>query len=161
MNIQCPFCHALHWTTEALLNSSIANPKFGMCCYQGKISIPPLQPAPPVMTVHFGLLFFSLPIYSPSLLLYYEHSPCASCNGLELDLSFDIKTGTRCLVDCAPTPPICYAQALGVVIVGSLSVELSGRVRVCSGRPSCHATQGQNHGIRHGYRSSGEVRQLA
>ena len=33
----------------------------------------------------------------------------------------------------------CYAQALGVVDVGSLSVELSGRIRVRSGRPSCRA----------------------
>ena len=34
----------------------------------------------------------------------------------------------------------CYAQALGVVDVGSLSVELSGRKRIRSGRPSCHAS---------------------
>ena len=34
----------------------------------------------------------------------------------------------------------CYAQALGVVDVGSLSVELSWRIRVRSGRPSCCAS---------------------
>ena len=56
---------------------------------------------------------------------------------------------------------MCYAQALGVVDVRSLSVELSGRIRVCSGRPSCRALQGQNHGARRGYRGSGEVRQSA
>ena len=56
---------------------------------------------------------------------------------------------------------LCYAQALGVVDGGSLSVELSGRIRVCSGRPSCRAFQGQNHGVRRGYRDSGEVRQSA
>ena len=50
----------------------------------------------------------------------------------------------------------CYAQALGVVDAGSLLVELSGRVRVRSGRPSCRASQGQNHGIRRGYRVSGK-----
>ena len=55
----------------------------------------------------------------------------------------------------------CYAQALGVVDVGSLSVELSWRIRVRSGRPSCRASQGQNHGVRRGYRGSGEVRQSA
>ena len=60
------------------------------------------------MTVCFELLFFSLPIYSPSLLLYYRHSPSASCSGLELDLPSDTKTGTRCLADCTPTPPIYY-----------------------------------------------------
>ena len=56
---------------------------------------------------------------------------------------------------------VCYAQALGVVDVGSLSVELSGRIRVCNSRPSCRASQGQNHGVRRGYRGSGEVRQSA
>ena len=55
----------------------------------------------------------------------------------------------------------CYAQALGVVDIGSLSVELSGRIRVRSGHPSCRALQGQNHGVRRGYRGSKEVRQSA
>ena len=55
----------------------------------------------------------------------------------------------------------CYAQALGVVVVGSLLVEFSEKVRVRSGRPSCRASQGQNHGVRRGYRVSGEVRQSA
>ena len=32
---------------ECLINSSMANPKFGICCYSGKISLPSLQPAPP------------------------------------------------------------------------------------------------------------------
>ena len=50
----------------------------------------------------------------------------------------------------------CYAQALGVVVVGSLSVELSGRIKTCNGCPSCCATQGQNHGIRRGCRDSGK-----
>ena len=55
----------------------------------------------------------------------------------------------------------CYAQALGVVGVGSLSVELSWRIKVRSGRPSCCASQGQNHGVRRGCRGSEEVRQSA
>ena len=55
----------------------------------------------------------------------------------------------------------CYAQALGVVDIRSLSVEPSGRIRVHNGRPSCCALQGQNHGVRRGRRGSEEVRQLA
>ena len=55
----------------------------------------------------------------------------------------------------------CYAQALGVVDVGSLSVELSWRVRVRNGRPSCRASQGQNLGVWRGCKGSGEVRQSA
>ena len=50
----------------------------------------------------------------------------------------------------------CYAQALGVVDVGSLLAELSGRVKVRSGRPSCRASQGQNHGVRRGYGVQGK-----
>ena len=53
----------------------------------------------------------------------------------------------------------CYAQALGVVDVGSLSVELSGKIRVRSGHPSCHALQRQNHGVRRDCKGSEEVRQ--
>ena len=56
---------------------------------------------------------------------------------------------------------MCYAQALGVVDVGSLSVELSWRMKVRNGRPSCRAFRGQNHGVRRGDRVSGEVRQSA
>ena len=47
MNIQCSFCHALHWMAERLASSSDGNPKFGMCCYQGKVELPKLQAAPP------------------------------------------------------------------------------------------------------------------
>jgi len=43
MNIKCSFCNALHWRAEALAKSSQINPKFGMCCYEGKISLPSLQ----------------------------------------------------------------------------------------------------------------------
>ena len=42
---------------------------------------------------------------------------------------------------------LMFAQALGIVIVGSLSVELSGKIKTHSGRPSCCATLGQNLGI--------------
>ena len=46
MDIQCSFCHALHWKAEALTSSTINNPKFGMCCFQGKISLPHLDHIP-------------------------------------------------------------------------------------------------------------------
>ena len=56
---------------------------------------------------------------------------------------------------------VCYAQALGVVDVGSLSAELSRRIRVRSDHPSFRASQGRNHGVRRGCRGSREVRQSA
>ncbi|KAH9010631.1 hypothetical protein EDB85DRAFT_1851075, partial [Lactarius pseudohatsudake] len=46
LTIQCPNCKALHWLAERLTKSSMCNPKFGMCCYSGKISLPPLQQPP-------------------------------------------------------------------------------------------------------------------
>ena len=53
MNILCPFCRAIHWSSERLAASSDLNPKFGMCCYQGKIILPPLQPVPEVLQQYF------------------------------------------------------------------------------------------------------------
>ena len=53
MNILCPSCRALHWKAEHLINSSNINPKFGMCCYSGKISLPLLEPA---LAELYGLL---------------------------------------------------------------------------------------------------------
>ena len=46
MDIECLFCHALHWQAEELTASSNNHHIFGMCCYQGKINLPILQPIP-------------------------------------------------------------------------------------------------------------------
>jgi hypothetical protein len=46
MDVKCPFCNALHWIDERLTGSSLIRPKFGMCCYQGKIALPVLQKPP-------------------------------------------------------------------------------------------------------------------
>src|SRR6266849_3565609 len=43
MNIECSFCHALHWKSKALTHFTINNSLFGMCCYQGKVVLPKLQ----------------------------------------------------------------------------------------------------------------------
>ena len=47
MDIECPYCHALHWKEERLSNSSNRNPKFGKCCLSGKVWLPRLDPPPP------------------------------------------------------------------------------------------------------------------
>jgi hypothetical protein len=46
MNVQCPHCHALHFDCEKLAKSTRAVPKFGSCCLQGQIQLPPFHPAP-------------------------------------------------------------------------------------------------------------------
>ena len=49
MNVQCPHCHALHFMTEKLTQSSCCNSCFGMCCLQGQVDLPHIQPWPPVL----------------------------------------------------------------------------------------------------------------
>ncbi|KAG2063940.1 hypothetical protein BDR04DRAFT_1163159, partial [Suillus decipiens] len=47
LNVECPKCHALHFACERLSNSSLRNPRFGMCCLQGQVSLPPFPAWPP------------------------------------------------------------------------------------------------------------------
>ena len=46
MDVPCPDCGALHWMAERLTNSSDTNPRFGMCCFQGKIKLERLHNIP-------------------------------------------------------------------------------------------------------------------
>ena len=47
MDVQCSDCSALHWMAERLAQSSDTRPRFGMCCFQGKIKLAPLHNLPP------------------------------------------------------------------------------------------------------------------
>ncbi|KIK21159.1 hypothetical protein PISMIDRAFT_655460 [Pisolithus microcarpus 441] len=49
MNIPCPNCHALHFLSEKLSNSSPLHPRFGLCCLQGQVALPPIQRWPRVL----------------------------------------------------------------------------------------------------------------
>ena len=40
----CPYCYTLHFDCKKLRLSWVNYPKFGMCCLQGQIQLPPLQP---------------------------------------------------------------------------------------------------------------------
>jgi hypothetical protein len=46
MDRECDACKALHWLDERLYKSSKRHPKFGMCCYNGKIILPMLHKLP-------------------------------------------------------------------------------------------------------------------
>jgi hypothetical protein len=46
MDAECPKCGALHWACERLSKSTIASPKFGTCCLDGKVKIPALKNPP-------------------------------------------------------------------------------------------------------------------
>jgi hypothetical protein len=49
MDTQCSHCHALHFISEKLSNSSLCNPHFGMCCLQGQVRFPDIQSWPRVL----------------------------------------------------------------------------------------------------------------
>src|SRR6266478_4307296 len=46
MHVLCPSCKAKHWMAERLQKSSDHHPYFGLCCLQGKVSLPSLEPLP-------------------------------------------------------------------------------------------------------------------
>ncbi|KAF8200234.1 hypothetical protein BJ912DRAFT_1054621 [Pholiota molesta] len=47
LDVKCDHCGALHWLDERLSKSTRASPKFGMCCFSGKIKLPKLEEPPP------------------------------------------------------------------------------------------------------------------
>ncbi|KAF9552571.1 hypothetical protein CPC08DRAFT_617191, partial [Agrocybe pediades] len=51
MDVPCSQCGALHWMDERLSNSSKRNPRFGLCCMEGKVRIPPIG-VPPQPLLH-------------------------------------------------------------------------------------------------------------
>ena len=53
MNIPCSECGALHWLAERLSGSSKIHPKFGTCCFSGKVHIPRLDDPPPELLALF------------------------------------------------------------------------------------------------------------
>ena len=46
MNVGCLNCHALHFKSEKLVNSSNIHPKFEVCCLQGQIQLPSISHSP-------------------------------------------------------------------------------------------------------------------
>ena len=56
MEFECRHCNASFWKNERLSNSSIKVFKFGMCCKQGRVSLPkhpePPEPLKSLLTIH-------------------------------------------------------------------------------------------------------------
>ena len=52
MDVPCPDCEALHWISEKLSHSSQMHPKFGMCCFKGKIRLPKIE-VPPAKLLNY------------------------------------------------------------------------------------------------------------
>ena len=46
MDLECAKCGAMHFMSEKLTRSAKRSPKFGVCCLQGQIQLPPLPPLP-------------------------------------------------------------------------------------------------------------------
>jgi hypothetical protein len=53
MDVSCPDCGALHWMAERLTKSSNSRPRFGICCFQGKIKLAQLHDLPPELNTLF------------------------------------------------------------------------------------------------------------
>jgi hypothetical protein len=49
MDIECAKCGVMHFMSEKLTKSAKRSPKFGVCCLQGQIQLPPLPPLPAVL----------------------------------------------------------------------------------------------------------------
>ena len=49
INVSCPNCHALHFQSEKLVNSSNVHPKCGVCCLQGQIQMLQISHSPPLL----------------------------------------------------------------------------------------------------------------
>ena len=47
MDIECNSCHAQLFIQERTSESSIRNPSFNLCCQQGAVELPALNPTPP------------------------------------------------------------------------------------------------------------------
>ena len=56
MDIQCTYCHALHWMNERVSDSSLLYPEFTTCCLKGSVQLDPIKPLPPIL---FCLYYFS------------------------------------------------------------------------------------------------------
>ena len=52
MEVECPDCGALHWRCEKLKDSPQIRPKFGTCCFSGKIQLPKIED-PPVELLNY------------------------------------------------------------------------------------------------------------
>ena len=56
MEFECRFCKASFWKNERLAASSNKNFKFGMCCKQGRVSLPkhpePPEPLKSLLMIH-------------------------------------------------------------------------------------------------------------
>jgi hypothetical protein len=46
MNIECPFCAALHWLDERVSSSTVHRPEFEGCCQHGKVKLDALRSPP-------------------------------------------------------------------------------------------------------------------
>ncbi|CAG8623234.1 15423_t:CDS:2 [Acaulospora morrowiae] len=53
IDIEYSHCGTLHWLDERLTNSSRKNPKFGLCCLNGKVVLPLLRDPPPFLRMLF------------------------------------------------------------------------------------------------------------
>ena len=90
MDVKCPNCSALHWMDEKLTNSSQIHPRFGMCCLQGKVRLPPLKTPPPLIQA----LYDGNDVQSNSFRRYIrDYNACNAFTSLGAKFDTTILTG--------------------------------------------------------------------
>ncbi|KDQ08676.1 hypothetical protein BOTBODRAFT_75354, partial [Botryobasidium botryosum FD-172 SS1] len=87
MNVQCPHCGALHWRSERLTRSTVANPQFGTCCVRGKVQLEPMPPLPATLHTLFYAQSPSAKEFRKNIRQYNAAFAFASV-GMKVDRSF-------------------------------------------------------------------------
>ena len=95
MDVECPYCSALHWMDEKLVRSSINNSLFGTYCLQGKINLPLLKTPPTqLQQLYDGV--------SPQSTLFHRH--IKAYNAANAFMSLSAKMDPRIITGMGPKP---------------------------------------------------------
>ena len=98
MDAKCPYCSALHWMDEKLVNSSTTNPLFGTCCLQEKIKLHLLTTPPQQLQQ----LYDGLSLQSTSFCHYTR-----GYNAANAFTSLGVKMDQRIIPGRGPTVGFC------------------------------------------------------
>jgi len=93
--IICPHCYALHFDCEKLTSSRVNYPKFGMCCQQGQIQLPPLQPFTGILHNYLTEDDYSLREFCNNIQQYNVVFAMTSV-GVKIDNSVTRQSGPYC-----------------------------------------------------------------
>ena len=95
LTVICPHCYALHFDCEKLRSSLVNLPKFGMCCLQGQIQLPPFQPLTGILHNYLTGDDYSLREFHNNIWQYNAAFAMTSV-GVKIDNSVTKQSGPYC-----------------------------------------------------------------